>query len=166
MPFDGTQFRKPTLPDLAEAVFAAPPPPHLAALSVEVREKLFDQASYRERLAMLALALRQPLPRDFAFNFCIVHAPAALARLLGHHHPCGTVGCAIGLAIELWPAHMQAADGRTVSFASVLEIGRQAFGLTAAINEKLFLEGSSRRENPVTAAEVAKRIDAFLALPP
>ncbi len=86
MPFDG---QKTTL-DLSREAFAA--------------------ASPKARLAMLAAALRRPLPSHFAWDFSAVHYrnnTPSLFRLddifsRPENAHCNTAGCALGLAYELW----------------------------------------------------------------
>lgn len=77
----------------------------------------FDNATYkpldRTRLAELAQALRHPLPEGFAWDMGYVYESAKSYRMQARidpegHRPlsegwCGSVGCAIGLAMILWP---------------------------------------------------------------
>lgn len=77
----------------------------------------FDNATYkpldRTRLAELAQALRHPLPEDFAWDMGYVYEDASSYRMQARMDPqghrrlsegwCGSVGCAIGLAMTLWP---------------------------------------------------------------
>lgn len=81
----------------------------------------FDNATYkpldRTRLAMLSLALRAPMPKAFTWDFGYVLESAQEYRDDGNRLPdgwCGSVGCAIGLAIVLWPDFKAAAWGPDV----------------------------------------------------
>ncbi len=47
------------------------------------------------RVSILVEALRGKMPDNFKFNF----------RTLLEEEPCGSVGCALGLAALLWPKH-------------------------------------------------------------
>jgi hypothetical protein len=55
------------------------------------------------RLARLIAALRAPLPHAFRWDFNVICSQDYADDDVEGQHPCGTVGCALGLACQLWP---------------------------------------------------------------
>ena len=105
----------------------------------------FWSATPRERLAMLAYALRAPMPDGLEFRW---HFPRPMPE-------CGTVGCSLGLAKYLW--------GVDTDFAA------ETFHMTDGQVSQLFFTHSmmSRRSKhhgrgPLAAADMADAIDRYL----
>jgi hypothetical protein len=112
----------------------------------------------REGLRKLAFLLRGSMPERFEWDFTITH----------RQMDCGSVGCAYGLAVTVWPEHMEAGG---VCFRpgsrTFLEIMSDAFGVTDSDCRRLFAfsedgpfleaRGLERRGLPCTPEEVIRR---------
>jgi len=119
----------------------------------------------RERLALLAERLREPLPAGTIFNMGVWRV----------ERDCGTVACAVGLAMAMPEFQAEGLSARSemrtpgyfsplihpgyTSMAAVTEFFRLPF-LEA---DFLFSPDSYERRSDTTPGEVADRIDASLA---
>ena len=82
--------------------------------TLDLSREAFVKADPRTRLAMLAAALRRPLPSHFAWDFGRLHC------------------CAIGLAQEMWGSAFARADGEKAAM--------DAFGLSSLAVDMLFFD--------------------------
>lgn len=90
----------------------------------------FDNTTYkpldRTRLAELSYALRNPLPEGFTWDMGYVYEDAQAYRIEARRDPeghrclpegwCGSVGCAIGLAMVMYPDFMAIAGGHIYNY--------------------------------------------------
>lgn len=121
---------------------------------IETRERIatrgeFWAAEPRERLRMLAFALRN-MPAGHLWNYTDV------GTLPSWH--CGSAGCAIGLAENLW------GDGNGRSFGSDDRLS--TFGIDKQTNHRLFIGAAGpigKFMHEVTPSDVADAIATELA---
>lgn len=103
-----------------------------------------------EGLRQLSKALRGEMPQGFTWDFWVVEAK--------DFEGCGTVGCALGLARQLWPKEFQgvcAADAAHKNFDMTYEAVRRIFFGRGAY--------SDAANEEITPAMVADEIDRYLA---
>lgn len=102
----------------------------------------------REGLAQLSAALRREMPPSFAWNFGVIHVKS----------PCGSAGCALGLAIELWPST------RHDLLSGEADLLCGCFGISGEAAVRFFCDTAYRVPwQSVTPTMVADRIDHWLA---
>lgn len=101
----------------------------------------------KQRRQRLIEALRAPMPEGFTWDFCAVLEP----------HGCGTAGCAIGLACQLWPGEKldDASFGQLANFFDLPSMyeAQRIFFSTVYYPERLMRK--------VTPQMVADKLETF-----
>lgn len=123
----------------------------------------------KEGLRRLAMLLRRYRRPGFHWDFPSILRSAYVGE------PCGTFGCALGLAVLTWPEVAVASDfdGETMSFGDgEFDAVPKLFGITEAEMRTIFYghpQGGARKNiygkpiSRVTRRDVADAIDRFLA---
>ena len=108
-------------------------------------KEIFQFISGREGLRVLARALRAPMPEGFEWDF---------GTVFNH---CGTVGCAMGLAMKMWGL------ARGNDFFGPEFVMAKAFDIPVQhANELFFAVGVSGPDSEIEPAMVADAIDCYL----
>ena len=100
---------------------------------------------YLERRKALAAALHQPMPKGFEWDFSTIESKLDTG--------CGTVGCALGLAMHIWPE----------SRDEIYNEGEEFFGMSAEDFDDIFYNALTYGKHfiNVTPDMVAEKLESL-----
>lgn len=120
-------------------------------------------ATGHDGLRRLALELRRPMPAAFTWDFRFIR----VSREKHSGEGCGTVGCAIGLAAEIWPAFRERLVGCRNRTLDDFHVIAETFDISIGDAFRIFGNGANEYRmlvEQITPINVADKIDEFLTV--